>query len=394
LSMYEGEAAYQRGVQNTGHRTTPDVSVVADPSTGVWVADTYDISGTNPFEIVGGTSLSAPIWAGLFALTNQGRAAAGKAPLNTSGPTATLEGLYTLPQADYNAITSGTNWGYDAAAGYNLVTGLGTPIANKLVADLIAYSGSGSFATGGLVAPINANLNATGNPVGASPTDPITIFNVLAFPGGAESDLGRPLGQTGPAANRPGLIASEGTVVRSLFGDAAPANSSPASPAPGYFLPATTESNAIGSAPTGRTLSTANSFIVEVGSSAGNSATSVMGWQGKLIDGLMLEMNGESRRNTVEEPVGMDLLDSSGLDAIFDDEGSSIGVIPVAGSEMAMPLSTSGDRTQDIALAVDELFVLAAPLLAWHLQFRAVDKRRPGLARVYETHDTGNVQSH
>jgi hypothetical protein len=42
---------------------------------------------------------------------------------------------YMLPQSDFNTIDSGTN-DYSAGAGYNLVTGLGTPVANLLVPDL------------------------------------------------------------------------------------------------------------------------------------------------------------------------------------------------------------------------------------------------------------------
>ena len=52
-----------------------------------------------------------------------------------------------LPQSDYNVITSGNN-GYAAGAGYNLVTGLGTPVANLLVPDLIAYQGPGTSYAG------------------------------------------------------------------------------------------------------------------------------------------------------------------------------------------------------------------------------------------------------
>ena len=98
------------------------------------------LNPSNPFEVVGGTSLSAPAWAGLLALVNQGRAAAGESTLNSTSPTETQQALYMLPQSDYNVITSGTN-GYTASAGYNLVTGLGTPVANLLVPDLIAYQG-------------------------------------------------------------------------------------------------------------------------------------------------------------------------------------------------------------------------------------------------------------
>ena len=75
---------------------------------------------------MGGTSLSAPAWAGLLALVNQGRAAAGESTLNSTSPTDTQQALYMLPQSDYNVITSGNN-GYSAGAGYNLVTGLGRP---------------------------------------------------------------------------------------------------------------------------------------------------------------------------------------------------------------------------------------------------------------------------
>ncbi len=88
LSRYESEPAYQAGVQSTGSRTTPDVSFVADPATGAWIADPYNLDPSNPWEVVGGTSLSAPCWSGLIALVNQGRSAAGQPTLNSAGPTA------------------------------------------------------------------------------------------------------------------------------------------------------------------------------------------------------------------------------------------------------------------------------------------------------------------
>jgi Bacterial Ig-like domain (group 3) len=162
ISLYEPEPAYQQGVQSTGSRTTPDVSLVADPATGAWVADPYNLDPSNPFEVVGGTSLSAPAWAGLLALVNQGRAAAGESTLNSATPTDTQQALYMLPQTDYNVIASGTN-GYSAGAGYNLVTGLGTPVANLLVPDLIAYQGSGTTYSGPTVGALqNATLTNTG----------------------------------------------------------------------------------------------------------------------------------------------------------------------------------------------------------------------------------------
>jgi hypothetical protein len=178
ISQYETEPAYQQCVQSIGYRTTPDVSLVADPATGAWIADPYNLDPSNPFEIVGGTSLSAPAWAGLFALVNQGRVAAGESTLNSASPTDTQQALYMLPQSGYNAIASGNN-GYSAGAGYNLVTGLGTPVASSLVPDLVAYQGSGTTYSGPTVGALqNSTLTSTGTN-SSGPLDVFSVFDSL-----------------------------------------------------------------------------------------------------------------------------------------------------------------------------------------------------------------------
>jgi len=176
LSQYESEPAYQQAVQSTGYRTTPDVSFVADPNTGAWIADTYNLSADSAFEVVGGTSLSAPSWAGMFALVNQGRTAAGLPTLNSSSPTEAQQDLYSLSQSDYNVIASGTNGGYNAAPGYNLVTGLGTPVADQLVPDMVA----GNYPTTGQVAPIAPGLNANSGYNGSGSGGTTNVINVFA----------------------------------------------------------------------------------------------------------------------------------------------------------------------------------------------------------------------
>ena len=80
-----------------------------------------------------GTSLSCIIWAGLVAIADQGRVSVGMGTLD--GATQTLPRLYNLPSSDFNDITTGSN-GNPAGPGYDLATGLGTPIANLLVPDL------------------------------------------------------------------------------------------------------------------------------------------------------------------------------------------------------------------------------------------------------------------
>ena len=128
---------------------------------------------------MGGTSLSAPCWAGLVALANQGRAAAGEPALDSSSPTQTQQALYSLPQSDYNVISSGNN-GYSAGAGYNLVTGLGTPVANLLVNDLVAYHGPGTSYSGPTVGPLQ-NTTLTNPGAGSGGTmDTFSVFDSFA----------------------------------------------------------------------------------------------------------------------------------------------------------------------------------------------------------------------
>ncbi len=156
-------------ISANGKRAAPDVAFLADPDTGVYVIDTYD----NYDNGVGGTSLSTPAWAGLFAITDQIRANYGLAPL--SGATQTLPTLYematnsTIYAKDFHDVTSGNNnnssnsAGFAAGPGYDLVTGLGTPIANNLLPDL-----AGAVVT-------NVSSTASNGTYTTAATIPITI---------------------------------------------------------------------------------------------------------------------------------------------------------------------------------------------------------------------------
>lgn len=146
-SLYLAQPSYQAGlvisngtttVSASGKRVGPDVAYVASPSTGVAVYGTYGWGG---WSTVGGTSASAPQWAALLAIADQGRALAGLSSLD--GFTQTLPALYKLPSSDFHDVTSGSNGGFRAGTGYDLVTGRGTPIANLVVRDLVGGS-SGS----------------------------------------------------------------------------------------------------------------------------------------------------------------------------------------------------------------------------------------------------------
>ena len=137
-STTEPEPDYQQSVQSSGSRQTPDVSMDADPASGVPVHDSYDFGTRSPWAKFGGTSLATPMWAALIAIADQGRALAGQASLD--GPSQTLPALYALPQADFNDITDGSNGDFTAGSGYDQVTGIGSPVANLLVKDLAGGS--------------------------------------------------------------------------------------------------------------------------------------------------------------------------------------------------------------------------------------------------------------
>lgn len=137
-STYEKQPTFQSRVQSTGARAIPDVAYVASPSTGVAVYATgYG------WTRLGGTSAGAPQWSGLLALVNQGRALAGKGSIANA-----QAAVYTLPAADFHDITTGSN-GYSAKAGYDLVTGLGSPRADLVVPGLVQAASVTTITTTG-----------------------------------------------------------------------------------------------------------------------------------------------------------------------------------------------------------------------------------------------------
>lgn len=129
--------AWQNAVsspEDATHRLTPDVAAVADPDTGAYVLTSGQ--GGGQWADVGGTSLSAPVWAALTALMNQYLLEHGGKPLGYLNPL-----LYKVAAGSarpaFHDVTLGGNAVYNATAGYDLVTGLGTPDIDNLVHDLL-----------------------------------------------------------------------------------------------------------------------------------------------------------------------------------------------------------------------------------------------------------------
>ena len=177
--------------RETACRETPDVSALADPQTGPTIF--YDGSWAQ----FGGTSSAAPMWAAILAEIN---ASSGCTMPHGTGFADPL--LYQVASASaagyadaFNDVTSGNNDNlgvggavdYQAAAGYDLATGLGTPrvtnadgtpglaaqlcaaagnnpASRPMVTRVTQLAGSHSVAGGGIAAIRGANFGtATGS---------------------------------------------------------------------------------------------------------------------------------------------------------------------------------------------------------------------------------------
>jgi trimeric autotransporter adhesin len=214
------------GVPSDKVRDLPDVSLyAADGLNYTYVpicasdGDCEQPTGTNLVQItgVGGTSAAAPSFAGIMALVNEKYGPQGQAnyvlyPMKTQFPAAfhdVTNGTNSVPcdfsdaspncieapidnTIDLDGVTegqlgTGTTADYNAAAGYNLATGLGTVDAANLVADWnkVTFTGSKttlaasetSF-THGTGITISGNVTGSGTPSGdvallSSNTEPL-----------------------------------------------------------------------------------------------------------------------------------------------------------------------------------------------------------------------------
>ncbi len=120
-SAYESKPSWQTDML-CKKRTIADVSADADPNTGAAVYDSVAYSGQKGWFQVGGTSLSAPIIAGVYALAG----GVGSTALGNSLP------YSQNPSINLHDITIGSNGSCrtylcSGTAGYDGPTGLGTP---------------------------------------------------------------------------------------------------------------------------------------------------------------------------------------------------------------------------------------------------------------------------
>jgi subtilase family serine protease len=115
------QKSWQGGKSSCSRRVVADVSAVADPATGVAVYDSYGSTGGANWYVFGGTSVAAPIVAGVYALSG-----------NTAGYPAQL--AYTTSGGLWDVVSGSNVKGRcragnlcQATTGYDGPTGMGTP---------------------------------------------------------------------------------------------------------------------------------------------------------------------------------------------------------------------------------------------------------------------------
>jgi len=141
-SLLFGVPSYQSGLGLTSRG--PDVAYNAAIDGGVLVV--YGALGVQVLYIVGGTSAGSPQWAGIVALANEARVNAGKGLLGGNLNTDLYSIYHNSAEYanDFHDITVGNDQlvgspvGFSAGPGYDLASGIGSPVVSNLIVDLTA----------------------------------------------------------------------------------------------------------------------------------------------------------------------------------------------------------------------------------------------------------------
>ncbi|GAA1965949.1 protease pro-enzyme activation domain-containing protein [Kitasatospora viridis] len=143
VSTQFGKPSWQTGTNVTGTmRTVPDVASNADPQSGFAIY-TQGTSGPG-WQVYGGTSAAAPLWSGYTALFNEKAKSAGKANLGQANPALYAVANSSAYGSTFHDVTTGSNQDFPAGAGYDQVTGWGSPVADALTTALLGGGSGGN----------------------------------------------------------------------------------------------------------------------------------------------------------------------------------------------------------------------------------------------------------
>ncbi|WP_233840019.1 S53 family peptidase [Dyella sp. 2HG41-7] len=121
LPSWQQNAKVPTSPSGSAGRGVPDVSGNADPMTG------YQVLIDGQSQVIGGTSAVAPLWAALIARLNQ----------KLGKPVGDVHAaIYQIGESAFRDITQGNNGAYQAGAGWDACTGLGSPNGQALLTAL------------------------------------------------------------------------------------------------------------------------------------------------------------------------------------------------------------------------------------------------------------------
>jgi len=190
VSAYVPTPAYQTlgvpGMTVAKNRAVSDVTFNADPYTGQYLAILAQGASAVTWYSGGGTSISAPQWAGILAIANAQRAQSSLKPIGQSQPTlydlATQTTNYAGSFLDIKSGSDGTCAICYAAIGYDAPSGLGSPNVATLLPSLVGQPAAS--------APVVASASVTGKPgvaltfaLSATDAHPLT-YSISSAPSG------------------------------------------------------------------------------------------------------------------------------------------------------------------------------------------------------------------
>ncbi len=124
-SKYETKPAWQHD-SGCARRTVADVAADADPNTGAAVYSSLTDQGTAGWMVVGGTSLAAPLVAGIVAVSGKHSQAAVLAQLYQSVSANTLRDVTFGKNGSCHTYLCRARAGYDGPTGVGSLIGLGS----------------------------------------------------------------------------------------------------------------------------------------------------------------------------------------------------------------------------------------------------------------------------
>lgn len=160
---------------NGNGRAVPDVAAVAN-NTLIYVSNTTYTG----YLILSGTSVSAPIVAGIVAEINAYRATENQSTVGFMDPSIYMLGTQQYDPAlaggiapqlpPFYDVTLGENYAYSALVGYDLVTGMGSINAYNFMADMVGKKYNVSFQQTGLPSSTRWSVNIEGHAYNSSGT--------------------------------------------------------------------------------------------------------------------------------------------------------------------------------------------------------------------------------